>query len=90
MALAEHLLTIVGIGDPNQRVRTVGAWHAEGLATPNLDLDDDEDEAEPQPSSFSACGSKADTSARCSGKDALDWVDLLLRGPDRAAHIDFW
>ena len=89
LALAENLLTIVGIGDPNQRVKTVGAWHAEGLATLNLDLDEDEDDEELEPSSSSACGSKADT-ARRSGRDAPAWADLLLRGPDRATHIDFW
>ena len=48
-AFAEHLLTIVGIGDPNQRVNTVWAWHAEGLATLNLDLDEDEDNKELEP-----------------------------------------
>ena len=48
LGLAEHAQTIVGIGDPNQRVRSVGPWRAEGLATLNLDLDDDGDE-EPQP-----------------------------------------
>ena len=49
LALAENLLTIVGIGDPDQRVKPVGAWQAEGLATLNLDLDEDEDDEELEP-----------------------------------------
>ena len=48
IGLAEHKQTIVGIGDPGQRVVSVGAWRSEGLATQRLDRDEGE---EPQPSS---------------------------------------
>ena len=39
-------------------------------------------------SSSSASSSETDTSR--GARDAPVWVDQLLRGPDRAAHIDFW
>ena len=87
LGLAEHAQTVVGIG---QRVRTVGACRAEGLATLNLDLEEDADDEEPQQSSPSDCGSEADTVYTPRGRGALAWADLLLRGPDRATHIDFW
>ncbi|MFM7980343.1 MAG: hypothetical protein ACKPKO_13605, partial [Candidatus Fonsibacter sp.] len=84
--MAEHTETVVAIGDPNQRVVSVRAWRSTRAVT--RFLDHDENEVHMYPSTSSASGSETDPSH--GSRDALVWIDQLLRGPDRATHIDFW